>query len=197
MEFNGFKSFRRTRLQPEREQPPPPDRSFSFGGTDFKNAFTDTWTWNGENWILKNVTQAPSARSFSAMAFHSATGRILLFGALGLGDTWIYTGQFPNLNTSLTFTVSPATYSRVTGTYIVRVQATNISPFVLNGPFLLALNGLLPPLALNAGGTYLSAPYVPVTDTNGQPIQSINAGETVFATVELPVLTFTPAMYRQ
>lgn len=75
----------------------------------------DTWVWDGNNWMQKTPTTSPSARAaLGAMAYHSPSNRLVLFGGLALGtltsfgplaDTWVWDG---NNWTQGTPTTSPA-----------------------------------------------------------------------------------------
>ena len=68
-----------------------------YGGWNSTGPLSDTWTWDGVTWLSVPATgPAPSG----AMAFHSATGRIVLFGPPttsppppgALGATWTFDG---------------------------------------------------------------------------------------------------------
>jgi hypothetical protein len=73
-----------------------------FGGTYFVPmqgpAYrTDTWTWNGINWVQQAPAAAPSGRSGHAMAYDPVRQRVVLFGGGILGstfdDTWEWDGS--------------------------------------------------------------------------------------------------------
>lgn len=57
-----------------------------------------TWTWDGSTWTQLHPVTSPPARVEGAMAFDSATGKIVLFGGgttdarSYLGDTWTWDG---------------------------------------------------------------------------------------------------------
>ena len=57
---------------------------------------SDTWLWNGNNWIQLSPANSPPARGYASMAFDSIHGTVLLFGGLGtsgdLNDTWQWDG---------------------------------------------------------------------------------------------------------
>ena len=58
---------------------------------------SDTWTWNGSNWALRQPIAAPSGRLDSAMVYDSARQRVVLHGGMGhnaeyLSDTWEWDG---------------------------------------------------------------------------------------------------------
>ena len=56
----------------------------------------DTWTSDGQSWTQQHLSLSPPPRSDGSMAYHAATGTILLFGGIPgsgaghpvLGDTW-------------------------------------------------------------------------------------------------------------
>lgn len=91
--------------------PTPPERQFSvmaydearrevvlFGGGTWNSDFNDTWTWDGTSWSNRTAQEitafnTPTARQYSAMAFDSARGVILLFGGYLTGDTWAWNGS--------------------------------------------------------------------------------------------------------
>ena len=75
-------------------------RVVMFGGRDLTtNAdLADTWLWSGGQWTRATPAASPSGRTGSSMAFHAASGKVVLFGgfALGLGplsDTWLWDGS--------------------------------------------------------------------------------------------------------
>ena len=55
----------------------------------------DTWVWNGTRWTQLKIA-GPSARSDHRMAYHSASGQVLMFGGddpeswSALDDTWLF-----------------------------------------------------------------------------------------------------------
>lgn len=56
-------------------------------------ALSDTWEYDGTDWTLVSVANAPAPRVASAAAYDSDTGAMLLFGGLdtaNFGDTWAY-----------------------------------------------------------------------------------------------------------
>lgn len=56
---------------------------------------TETWEWDGSNWLLRTPANNPSGRDYAAMAYDSARGQIVLFGGYGnanLSETWEYPG---------------------------------------------------------------------------------------------------------
>ena len=60
-------------------------------------ALSDTWVWDGTNWVEQYPTNSPTARFGMSAVFDSALGEIIVnggstsFGALpGLSDTWAY-----------------------------------------------------------------------------------------------------------
>lgn len=56
---------------------------FGGEGQDF-NALDETWTWDGTNWTLQNVTDKPSGRIDPGMATMK-DGTVVLFGGCGTG----------------------------------------------------------------------------------------------------------------
>lgn len=72
-----------------------------FGGQDNNDFFDETWIWDGQEqtWQeMRNLTSSPPERRGAAMAYDSATGKVLLFGGEGksgvlLGDTWLWDGM--------------------------------------------------------------------------------------------------------
>jgi Galactose oxidase, central domain len=75
-----------------------------FGGSGSNGLLNDTWIWNGTNWT--HITSfgafgtgpSPSPRRSAMMAYHEASGKVVLFGG-GIGsavspsdlsDTWIF-----------------------------------------------------------------------------------------------------------
>ncbi|MGH9365473.1 MAG: Kelch repeat-containing protein, partial [Thermoanaerobaculia bacterium] len=61
----------------------------------------DTWTLQGMNWMPRLPPSKPSPRNGMGMAFHEATGKVVLYGgteqpdapAYRKADTWLYDGQ--------------------------------------------------------------------------------------------------------
>lgn len=67
---------------------------FGGGWTEIRN---DTWAWNGQDWVERTPSNAPSARNQHAMAYDEARRVIVLFGGADaqnnyLGDTWEWSG---------------------------------------------------------------------------------------------------------
>src|SRR5437588_1774835 len=67
---------------------------------------SDTWTWDGSNWTLQPVLNAPPERAGASMSFDSTTGVTVLFGGAtplsnsvnregiqDYNDTWIWDGS--------------------------------------------------------------------------------------------------------
>jgi hypothetical protein len=72
-----------------------------FGGstTGMGTDLSDTWEWDGSNWLERHPATQPSARASHSMAFDSIRQRTVLFGGFGngpsgtfLSDTWEYDG---------------------------------------------------------------------------------------------------------
>jgi len=87
------------------------NRIVLFGGRTghTKTDLNDTWTWNGFDWTQVTTNDAPSPRSYSAMAYDSVRDRIVLFGGAHLEsdgktvttyhDTWEFDGaQWTKVN---------------------------------------------------------------------------------------------------
>ena len=78
-----------------------------FGGLGlFVNTMlSDTWTWNGTDWMQQHPATSPPARDDAALAYDAATNQLVLFGGgssnppIGglfpspLNDTWIWDGS--------------------------------------------------------------------------------------------------------
>jgi hypothetical protein len=61
--------------------------------------YTDTWEWDGANWIQPLPATNPSGRTWTQMAYDAGRGRVVLFGGAdgqngqsALGDTWEWDG---------------------------------------------------------------------------------------------------------
>lgn len=73
------------------------DEVVLFGGTRQRGEYLkDTWTWNGRKWE-QHEGPGPSARGFSAAAFHAERGVLVLHGGRAperktLSDTWQWDG---------------------------------------------------------------------------------------------------------
>ncbi len=71
-----------------------------FGGHNLQqpfNAFSDTWVWDGTNWIQKTPSNMPPGLYGAAMAYDAARRRVVLFGGCGsaacpASDTWLWDG---------------------------------------------------------------------------------------------------------
>ncbi|MCK6456017.1 MAG: chitobiase/beta-hexosaminidase C-terminal domain-containing protein [Phycisphaerae bacterium] len=72
--------------------------SVLFGGWNGSNGsrFSDTWEWNGLDWVERMPITAPQPRTDHAMAYDAARSHVVLFGGLVGGslsaDTWEYGG---------------------------------------------------------------------------------------------------------
>lgn len=73
-----------------------------FGGDTFASGTTtplnDTWVWNGTTWSQMSPGASPSARQFPAIAYDSASRKLVLLGGLtagfaALNDTWTWDGS--------------------------------------------------------------------------------------------------------
>jgi hypothetical protein len=67
-----------------------------FGG--YSGYTSDTWIWNGTNWVQQSPANSPPARTFATMTYDPATGNVVLFGGVGstgdnLNDTWVWDGS--------------------------------------------------------------------------------------------------------
>src|SRR6266404_2075794 len=74
-----------------------------YGGADpYVGQMTDTWVWNGSQWLNKNAAppeNTPVHRSSFAMAYDARNDKTILYGGLGfdngafsLTDTWLWDG---------------------------------------------------------------------------------------------------------
>jgi N-acetylneuraminic acid mutarotase len=67
-----------------------------FGGVDAVGPNAETWIYDTatNTWTNMNPSSAPRARYYSAMAYDSVTGKIVLFGGaddtMAFNDTWLY-----------------------------------------------------------------------------------------------------------
>jgi surface antigen len=69
-----------------------------FGGinSDGLKEYGDTWTWDGSTWAKQHPATSPPTRYSASMAYHAATGTVVLFGgvdsdATGVTeDTWTW-----------------------------------------------------------------------------------------------------------
>src|SRR5262249_54212084 len=81
-----------------------------FGGRNGQTGFWDTWEWDGGIWKLRVTPwpSIPSANYYHAMAYHSARGRVVLFGGsvwagpTVIDDTWEWDGVTWTRRTPLT-----------------------------------------------------------------------------------------------
>jgi len=67
-----------------------------FGGVLNTNYLSDTWEWDGVNWIQRVPSTVPTQRASHAMVYDVTRQRVVLFGGttggLKLGDTWEWDG---------------------------------------------------------------------------------------------------------
>ncbi|HVC35816.1 MAG TPA: kelch repeat-containing protein [Chloroflexota bacterium] len=61
---------------------------------------SETWTWNGQNWLHQQPATSPLARSDAAMAYDPRSHQVVLFGGdnsfnspVTLNDTWLWNGR--------------------------------------------------------------------------------------------------------
>ena len=140
----------------------------------------DTWTWDGANWTKEQPANAPSKRSFSAMADDPARGQVVLFGgyrygACGqgyFGDTWAWNGttwRVPIVaHLGLTPKSGPAgSLVTVSGTGFAACERTKVT-------FIDSVNGksLLGTLATGPSGNLKAQVSIPTDATPGR--QKIN-----------------------
>src|ERR1043165_7298652 len=72
-----------------------------FGGHESPNDMSDTWEWDGTDWVQRVPLPLPPERFFAAMAFDPVQGRVLMFGGTAvvdhatveLDDTWGWDGD--------------------------------------------------------------------------------------------------------
>jgi hypothetical protein len=75
------------------------DEILLFGGGANVTVTNDTWIWDGNTWIERTPSQAPSPRLAFGLAYDPGIQRVVLFGGEGcypceaLGDTWIWDGS--------------------------------------------------------------------------------------------------------
>ncbi len=75
--------------------------------------FSDTWLWNGTDWIQEHPVTSPPARTNVCLVYDQAAGQDILFGGIGsdgssLGDTWAWDGSTWN---QITTSTSPSARS--------------------------------------------------------------------------------------
>jgi len=70
-----------------------------FGGDNAVGVqYTDSWNWNGTNWIQIFPASTPTSRSSANMTYDATLGAIVLFGGYAgdwensLNDTWVWNG---------------------------------------------------------------------------------------------------------
>ncbi|MGA2536477.1 MAG: kelch repeat-containing protein [Terracidiphilus sp.] len=69
-----------------------------FGGYNYKTTgyLSDTWAWDGSDWIEQDPPASPSGRDLAGMAYDSVEKKVVLFGGVGspgyLSDTWLWDG---------------------------------------------------------------------------------------------------------
>jgi PKD repeat protein len=76
---------------------PAQDNVVLFGGSNYEQntTFGDTWLWDGTSWMQAHPAVSPSPRTWPAMAYDDALGKVILFGGAGPGsfdDTWSWDG---------------------------------------------------------------------------------------------------------
>ena len=75
------------------------DEVVLFGGTTMiaGQVFSDTWAWDGVNWIQKSPVRMPPARRNHKMVYDKARQKVILFGGISsdaaLSDTWTWDGS--------------------------------------------------------------------------------------------------------
>ena len=72
--------------------------SYLFGGCAAPTAFSDTWSWNGTDWLRLTPAHNPGALFGHAMAYDAARNQIVLFGGETTsssfsGETWVWDGS--------------------------------------------------------------------------------------------------------
>ncbi|MCA8952884.1 MAG: hypothetical protein KDE27_25465 [Planctomycetes bacterium] len=70
---------------------------FGGGTTSLATLLTDTWEWNGSNWLQRVSATTPPARAIAAAAFDARLDRLVVFGGVDatgtpLADTWEWDG---------------------------------------------------------------------------------------------------------
>ena len=69
-----------------------------FGGTGSGGPLSDTWIWNGREWLQQFPVVSPPPRDSAGMTFDGGRQRVVLFGGEGLNfslltDTWTWDGS--------------------------------------------------------------------------------------------------------
>ncbi len=101
-----------------------------FGGWTNGLAYSDTWTYDGVDWIQQHPATSPQARADNAMAFDPVLRRVVLYGGLAgpcedcgegrLNDTWVWNGvNWSQIQTPL----SPQPSSGTSFTYDASIDA--------------------------------------------------------------------------
>lgn len=53
---------------------------------------TDTWVWNGTNWLQRFPANSPTGRSGHRLVYDEARREVVLFAGVGQNDTWVWDG---------------------------------------------------------------------------------------------------------
>jgi hypothetical protein len=73
-------------------------KTILFGGygPEYPNgdAFSDTWEYDGVDWLETSPDVSPSAREQHILVYESKLEKMFLFGGFGNGDTWFYGYQY-------------------------------------------------------------------------------------------------------
>jgi hypothetical protein len=68
-----------------------------FGGQDESGLPTETWEYDGRDWIQVKTAKSPPGRALSSIVFDLNRCRVILFGGGSFGqalnDTWEYDGK--------------------------------------------------------------------------------------------------------
>ncbi len=74
------------------------DRVVLFGGADWSGHFSDTWEYDGAQWVETTGFQRPEGRQLHAMAYDAQRHQVVLFSGYyydgatltPFWDTWAY-----------------------------------------------------------------------------------------------------------
>lgn len=75
-----------------------------YGGTDGAQELSDTWTFDGTDWTLRQSAGGPTARVDAAMVYHDAIGQFVHFGGTCFGGCFGETSLWDGALWSTVFT---------------------------------------------------------------------------------------------
>jgi uncharacterized protein (TIGR03437 family) len=158
---------------------------------------SDTWLWNGSNWIQQFPATSPPARFGFAMGYDSGHSQVVLFGGSTtattgyLNDTWTYgASALPVAGPTISGVVSASAFgafSAVAPGSWVEIYGSNLAPDTQgwtgadftgnNAPT--ALNGV----SVSIGGQTAFVDYISATQVNAQLASNIASGGVLQLTV--------------